>query len=184
MQIVPGEVVFFHGLEGSPQGHKARWLRERWSASVPVFDNREVIALFGRGRVTPDALQAALQGPLRTAYEAITPQTRVVVGSSFGGLLAVLLMQQGVWSGPAVLLAPAVHRTGDMSLPQGVPIVVVHGRHDDIVPASAGQRLAASGGPTTMYWELDDGHALGSIRSSGVLDAALRWVWTAGSDPL
>lgn len=58
------------------------------------------------------ALQAALQFVVETCYEqqrealhAFRPD--VVIGSSFGGAMAQLLLARGQWAGPTLLLAPA-----------------------------------------------------------------------------
>ena len=58
----------------------------------------------------------------------------VLVGSSFGGAVAVELLRRGSWRGPTLLLAQAaVKRDPRARLPEGVPVWLVHGLRDDNV---------------------------------------------------
>ena len=47
-----------------------------------------------------------------TAIDSFKPD--IIVGSSFGGAVCQLLLQQGVWVGPTLLLAPALRRVVDL----------------------------------------------------------------------
>ena len=245
MALQPGDIVFFHGLESGPGGHKATWLRKHHQAVTPAFDNRaaidffrqepsrlqdflrlhghqlekserDVLALRGvaggtklpipevaqelgmsrhrvrdteqralamlRALAGPAAdqptgsVEEVLAGPLATARAAVAHKPALLIGSSFGGLLATRLLLEGMWRGPTLLLAPASRKIlGDRPLPDDTVGVVIHGRHDRVVPVEDGRWLASTGGPDTMFWEVDDDHRLGSILHNGVLDAAIRW---------
>jgi len=134
------KVVFAHGLEGSPQGTKAMYLRERFDAIAPWLGELDL-----PGQV--EALQKALP----------TAGTAVVVGSSLGGLAALGLANRC----PdrihhLVLLAPAVGmerhkdehpdveakrpglfdqagRFSTLSVPPGLPCTIIHGMEDSMV---------------------------------------------------
>ena len=104
-------VQFIHGLEGSPHGSKARALAERFGATTPAMDTGDF-----EGCVETQ----------RAALESIRPD--VLVGSSFGGAVAVALLTRGHWRGPTLLLAQAALRYDpEARLPEGVDVWLVHG---------------------------------------------------------
>jgi pimeloyl-ACP methyl ester carboxylesterase len=133
-------VVFAHGLEGSPQGTKAVFLREELGAVSPWLGE---LSLAGQ----VEALAAAIgdRGPA------------VLVGSSLGGLAALGLAAARPESlVHLVLLAPAVgmarraelrpeveqRRPGlfdesrefsSLAVPAHLPATVVHGLDDDVI---------------------------------------------------
>src|SRR4051812_8846655 len=108
-------VLFLHGLESNPQGSKARYLAQRFETLTPAMDTTNLPACV--------ALQAA-------AVASFQPD--VVVGSSFGGALAVMLLARGDWAGPTLLLAQAaLHLDATLRLPEGVPVLLVHGTRDE-----------------------------------------------------
>lgn len=115
-----GQVTFFHGLESGPHGTKYARLSEDFDVIAPDFEGMMNIR---------DRLEKA---------ERITRQMTdlVVVGSSFGGLLAALLYSRHPERFHGyVLMAPALHRgVADEveRMPQNA--VVIHGVHDDVVP--------------------------------------------------
>ncbi len=161
-------VVFLHGLESGPHGSKYRALAARFSGVVApdcegVFDPDERLR-----RITAALAEV---GPV------------VLVGSSFGGLMACLYASAhpSQVSG-LVLCAPALHarvapwvaRVGP--LPR--PLVVLHGLRDDVVPVQASRdfvasRLAARPGiAAPRLIEVDDGHRLSAHRELMVALAA------------
>ena len=90
----------------------------------------------------------------RTAVKKFRPD--VVVGSSWGGCLAALLVQQGDWDGRVALLAPAGRRIAQAlparskireqllaPLPPRTVGVVVHGNRDTVVPLIDSKLLTA-----------------------------------------
>jgi pimeloyl-ACP methyl ester carboxylesterase len=177
-------MIFLHGLESSPEGSKSVYLRQRHGARVPALDNRAAIASLNRALAqgrrwehgAPDLTQA-MALPLEQARAALEPDTRLVVGSSFGGALLLQLMHEGAWTGPALFLAGAgVKLTPHRRLPEGARAVLIHGRQDDVVPLADARTLAATGGAQVQLWEVGDGHRLQSILTDGTLDAAIRWL--------
>lgn len=152
-------VLFLHGLESGPQGTKARLLAQHFGALTPQMDTRDF----------ETCLAAQAETLRREAPD-------VLVGSSFGGALALALLQRGSWSGPTLLLAPALRACGlSPTLPEGVRVWIVHGRRDELVPLEDSRALAASGthGLVRLV-EVDDGHRLQELAASGRLVALVR----------
>jgi predicted esterase len=100
----------------------------------------------------------------------------VVVGSSFGGAIAVALLARGLWRGPTLLLAQAAQKLGVVDpLPEGVHVTLVHGVHDAIVPIEDSRALSRTGtlGLVALE-EVDDEHRLSSLVASGRLAELVR----------
>jgi hypothetical protein len=148
-------IVFAHGLEGSPQGTKSRRLQQ-----------------LGLPLTVPDLRGVPLRGRVERLEEITQPGGILLVGSSYGGVAAALLAQRhperfiGL-----VLCAPALGRREDpnvapdaLAAPAGLPTVILHGLHDDIVPIELSRAYRDRSGPGVVLHELDDGHPLrGSI---------------------
>jgi pimeloyl-ACP methyl ester carboxylesterase len=147
------QVVFLHGLETGPHGAKFHALQ----ATAPhllapdcegIFDIDERLAIIERELGGKSGL--------------------LLVGSSFGGLAAVLFASRHpeVVSG-CVLCAPAVQHLDLARLAQlPAETVIIHGRQDDVVPLSASEALAARFAGVRLL-VVEDGHRLAS--SLGVL---------------
>jgi hypothetical protein len=152
-------VQFIHGLEGSPQGSKARLLAENFDARTPAMDTQDYEACVA---VQSEALQEF--------------EPDVLVGSSFGGAVAVSLLERGLWRGPTLLLAQAaVHYDAGASLPTGVRVWLVHGLADTLVDPEDSRKLAATGSPELVrLLEVDDDHPLSETTSSGRLVEIVR----------
>jgi predicted esterase len=151
-------VQFIHGLESSPQGVKAQLLARHFTARTPAMDTRDFA-----GSV---AVQAA-------ALREFDPH--VLVGSSYGGAIAVDLLQRGDWRGPTLLLAQAALRRGQPAqLPPGVTVWLVHGTRDAIIDPEDSRVLARTGSSEHVRLiEVDDDHALHTTVEDGRLVA---WV--------
>jgi predicted esterase len=152
-------VQFIHGLEGSPQGNKARLLARHFDTLTPAMDTSDFAACVA---VQSDALASFRPDAL--------------VGSSFGGAVAVELLQRGVWRGPTLLLAQAALRRGARAeLPPQVPIWLVHGLRDELIDIEESRRLAAAGSPEWVeLHEVDDDHPLHETVASGRLVELVR----------
>lgn len=92
-------------------------------------------------------------------------QIDVVVGSSFGGAVALELLRSGAWKGPTVLLCPAHRLVAGRawkpapSLPDDASrVLVVHGRQDETVPLEHSRSLVKD--TAAKLIEVDDGHRL------------------------
>lgn len=217
-------VLYVHGLESGPTGHKARLLAEAgfevsavqmpcgrrhalrdpllvlWALatlSLVVFaawsalpwlvvaalaagaTSFPVVRLFVTRRVFARSLE------VQRRHLAATP-VDVVVGSSFGGAVAVELLRGGQWRGPTVLLCPAhalVSRRSGRPPHSGFErldpdttahVLVVHGTKDETVPLEDSRRLVAR--TTAKLVTVDDDHRLTATATAASLRA---WVQTA-----
>lgn len=179
-------VLFLHGLEGSPTGHKPTWLRGAgYDVTAPALDTRALIAwlstlapedtrddgaLVVPRAVVKDAIDAAC-----AAKDAVAPD--VVVGSSFGGGLAHLLLHEGHWRGPTVLLAPAGKKLfGLHALTAHAPVAILHGRGDDVVPVDDSVALTRDARGDVHLQLVDDDHRLMASVEAGHLGALIHHV--------
>jgi hypothetical protein len=79
------------------------------------------------------------------------PPPLTKIGSSYGGGIAVLALQYGIWSGPTVLLCPAYKKLCDRAHMEATPlaaagcdrpwVAVVHGDADQDVPLEHSRHL-------------------------------------------
>ncbi|MDH3588188.1 MAG: hypothetical protein OEQ74_02165, partial [Gammaproteobacteria bacterium] len=76
----PLKVQFIHGLEGSPYGIKSQQLKQEFDALTPEMDTSDFEACI---RLQSDAI--------------VSFAPDLLVGSSFGGAVALALLQQGLW---------------------------------------------------------------------------------------
>ncbi|MDP6946285.1 MAG: hypothetical protein QF464_19205, partial [Myxococcota bacterium] len=162
------EVIYLHGLESGPGGGKARWLRDHFGGVAVDLDTSAARA----SKAAADArdapwdhrcpdLEAAFTVPMQRARAAITSDTKLVIGSSFGGAVLMNLVHEGSWSGPCLFIASAGTKlTGHSSLPAATRAILLHGRHDDIVPLEDSRRVAAAGDLGVQLWEIGDGHRM------------------------
>ena len=152
-------VQFVHGLESSPQGTKARLFAEHFTARTPAMDTRDFEAC------------VALQSDAAVEF-----RPDILVGSSFGGAVAVAMLQRGLWRDATLLLAQASRQQGlPERLPAGVRVWIVHGVRDELVDVDGSRRLAKSGDPRLVRLiEVDDDHRLSATVESGELASIVR----------
>ena len=103
----------------------------------------------------------------------------VLVGSSFGGAVVVELLRRELWKGPTLLLAQAALRyDGNARLPPGVPVVLVHGTGDQVVPVEDSRVLARTGTEGLVRLiEVDDAHELRDlVQSERLLQLVLQCI--------
>ena len=147
-------VQFAHGLESSPQGNKARLLSQHFLTETPAMNTRDFESCV--------ALHAGT---------AMRFRPDVLVGSSFGGAVAVALLERNLYRGPTLLLAQAaVMYRASVRLPPNVRVLLVHAPEDEVVPFAGSVQLAASGtqGMVELI-ERSDNHALSKLIESGEL---------------
>lgn len=159
-------VQFVHGLEGSPHGRKATLLAEHFGAYTVPMDTKDFGACV--------ELQAARLREFRPD---------VLVGSSFGGAVVVELLRRGDWAGPTLLLAQAArHYDPQARLPDGIPVILVHGVRDEVIDIEDSRQLAATGSPDLVRLvEVDDAHDLKNLCESGRLLELVRETARLGS---
>jgi pimeloyl-ACP methyl ester carboxylesterase len=154
----PGEirrarrVLFAHGLEGSPRGTKARYL-----------------ATLGAPLRVPDMRGLPLAARVEILERVIAAGNVLLVGSSYGGLAAALVAQRHpdllvglVLCAPALCWAePPNLDPATLAAPVGLPVTVLHGLRDEVVPIAASRAYRDRSGPGVRLLEVDDDHALG-----------------------
>ncbi len=120
--------------------------------------------------------EGCVQLQARTLLEFLP---HVLVGSSFGGAVVVELLRRELWKGPTLLLAQAALRyNGKARLPPGVPVILVHGTGDQVVPVQDSRALARTGTEGLVRLiEVDDTHELrGLVQSGRLLELVLQCV--------
>ncbi len=146
-----------------------------------------------RGALQREALRRSWEACIaiqRAAIERHRPD--VLLGSSWGGAVAVALIARGHWRGPTVLLAPAFQVVADRMATSDVardvatlqttaadhPIVVFHDPTDATIPIAHSEALAA-GSAVELHRVAAGGHRLMGILDDGSLIAALDQVAAA-----
>jgi hypothetical protein len=167
----PLKIQFVHGLEGSPQGRKARLFESHFHSCTPWMNTSDF------------ALCVRQQAEVLKDFHP-----DLLVGSSFGGAVVMTLLERGLWSGPTLLLAPAAFwYRANAHLPERVPITIVHGRGDTVINIEDSRKLARTGSRGLVrLLEVDDAHDLAGLVDSGQLVAiareAYQWALTASCE--
>jgi len=139
--------VFIHGLESSSQGTKGVFFRERYPGMI--------IEDFG--------------GPLEERMKKLNLRLEglgdlILVGSSYGGLMATIYAcENEPRVSRLILLAPAlniVDLAPCLSRKVQVPVILFHGRHDDVVPPAPVEAIARRIFARLDYHLVDDDHSL------------------------
>ena len=127
-------VIFSHGQESGPWGTKIRSMSERVKGL-----GCEVDSIDYQGIADPSERVAKL---LRECADISDPL--ILVGSSMGGHVATA-GADALGAAGLFVLAPAYYMEGYEDLtpqPPRMPICIVHGWHDDIVPVENSIRFA------------------------------------------
>lgn len=151
-------IIFIHGLESSGKGFKAQYLQE----------------IFPR-ILTPDFAKFDPEKSLRSLLfermaQLITileeKKNWIIIGSSFGGLMAALYtLQNPEKVERLILLAPSFDfdKLVDKKLnPVDIPVVVYHGNNDNVVPLNKSKERAEQFFNNLEYNVVDDDHYLHS----------------------
>ena len=127
-------VIFSHGQESGPWGTKIRAMAERVRGMGCAADSIDY-----QGIADPtERVQKCVR-----ECAGIDDQL-ILVGSSMGGHVATAAAEQ-VGAAGLFVLAPAYYMEGYEELtpvPPSLPICIVHGWHDDIVPVENSIRFA------------------------------------------
>mmetsp|Transcript_15048 Transcript_15048/g.34269 ORF Transcript_15048/g.34269 Transcript_15048/m.34269 type:complete len:246 (+) Transcript_15048:67-804(+) len=143
-------------------------------APAHVFVGCSLLSVGALVPLTRWRMRRALDRCAETHREALsTFKPDVLVGSSWGGAVALKCLEQGYWSGPTVLLAPACGAAGwwhafwpawSPRLPPAVAgqVIVVHGTLDAVVPVEYSRALAANNELAHYIEEPSGDHRLNS----------------------
>jgi predicted esterase len=146
------KVHFIHGLESSPTSRKALVLAEHFDAETPAMDTSDFESCV--------ALHAERLRERRPD---------VLIGSSFGGAVALALLQRGFWCGPTLLLAQAgIHYGLEPTVPGEATVLLVHATGDDVVAVADSRKVAAVNSSARLL-EIEDDHALSTAVAAGKL---------------
>lgn len=110
-------ILFLHGLEGTPNGSKARFLKA-----------------LGHNVIAPTLPKYDLFSSRKIAQEAINDNDiDLIVGSSRGGAIAAGINEYK--NIPRILIAPAWKAFGiKPNVKKDVPVAILHSYDDDLVP--------------------------------------------------
>lgn len=139
--------VFIHGLESSSQGNKGVYFRQHYPDMI-IEDYP------GTFLERMDKLNTLLKGK----------DNLIVVGSSYGGLMAAVYACENEKSmKKLILLAPALdleefHPYLETTI--SLPVIVYHGSADDVVPVAPVKKIAESVFPNVEYHIIEDDHSL------------------------
>ena len=144
--------IFIHGLQGNAQGTKARFFRSRYPEMlIPDFR--------GDLHQRMNRLEAVLSG-----HGSI-----ICVGSSYGGIMALLFAQKHPqWVRKLVLLAPALAWREFSPRPTkrlSLPVIIYHGLNDEVVPWIPVHRRAHEVLKNLAFHLLADDHCLSNCFS-------------------
>ena len=153
--------VFIHGLEGSSQGTKGVFFRERY----------------------PDMIIEDFQGTLEQRMNKLNSllsekTSLIIVGSSYGGLMAAIYAfnnQESVKK--LILLAPALIFRGFEPYLQkrtDTPVIIYHGQGDDVVPLAPVHEIARRVFENLTFNMVDDDHILSKTFKSTDWDKLLQ----------
>lgn len=139
--------VFIHGLESTSHGTKGEFFRNTF----------------------PDMILEDFTGSLDRRMNKLNRLLEnrtdlVLVGSSYGGLMAAIYACRNPRTvRKLILLAPALDLTDFqpyLNCRMNIPVVLYHGRFDDVVPPDTVQIIARKVFSHLDYHAVDDDHSL------------------------
>jgi hypothetical protein len=162
--------------------------RGRWGSTIAVATAGATWLAARRGSLRRRALRLSYEACIAIQREAIERHAPdVLLGSSWGGAVAIELVARGHWRGPTVLLAPAFHRVARglgwhaiepelahlRALAASRPVIVFHDPDDDTVPFADSVALTR-GSAIRLERVSAGGHRLMGLLEDGSLAATLR----------
>lgn len=139
--------VFIHGLESSNQGTKGAFFKEKFpDMIIPNF---------------PGTLQERME----KLNEILSGKSGIrIVGSSFGGLMAVVFAAEHENRvDKLILLAPALNLMEFSDYHQkkiSLPVWMYHGRDDEVIPLETVEEIAKKIFLNLTFHAMDDDHYL------------------------
>ena len=143
--------IFIHGLESSSQGFKGRYFKENFPDMI-----------------VPDFV-GSLEQRMQKLRDILDKKTEIIiVGSSYGGLMATLYaMEQKDRIKRLILLAPAINYLKDalekLHIKEQVieiPTWIYHGKRDDVIPLQEVMPVAKRVFSELSFNVVDDDHYL------------------------
>jgi pimeloyl-ACP methyl ester carboxylesterase len=149
-------IIFIHGLESSGKGFKARFFQNKipeiLTPSFFQFDSNIPIQ---------EILQKRMD-ELRSFLDQI--EKWIIIGSSFGGLMGALYtLKNSNKIIKLILLAPFLNTPflePSNFEPINVPVIVYHGKNDQIIPFKQSYEIAKNLFVNLKYNLVDDDHFL------------------------
>jgi len=138
-------IIFIHGLESSGSGFKGRLFKKE----IP-------------GIITPD-FKGSLDKRMELLNEILEgTQPWIIIGSSWGGLIATIYAcNHPEKVSLLILLAPVlIHSELDSVKQIDLPVIIYHGKNDDVVPLKASKEGAKRLFSRLEYNEVEDDHML------------------------
>ena len=171
-------LIFCHGLESSPNGHKAIWLKERFGGLTPTLKTQKTRDFFRSqnepkfGSADEQGLRQELHVNARTVASTLCAGTKLLIGSSYGGAVVCEMISLGLWTGPVLLLASAHVQLSTLTRFQSHSLCI-HGSRDETVPPEPVHKFCIQSGPKSEFWLIDDDHRLSTILANGLLESAI-----------
>jgi pimeloyl-ACP methyl ester carboxylesterase len=142
--------VFIHGLDSSSRGTKGCFFRERYP-----------------GIFLEDYSGSLAERMAQLERDLSGKENLILVGSSYGGLMATIFAcRNEARVRRLILLAPALGHA-DFSTyirqPLQIPIILYHGRYDDVVPPGPTRQIAARLFAYLDHHIVEDDHNLHQI---------------------
>ena len=161
----------------------------KWPAATATMLVAIIYTAVRGRRLFAAAISRSFEACAQIAREALTKaEPDVVVGSSWGGAIAADLVRSEAWSGPTVLLAPAIAKANRWmmtSAPQALAseqrlrarsdlarIVVFHDPTDDVVPFADSEALVR-GSRMSLRSVDGGGHRLMALMQRGEVSQAI-----------
>lgn len=174
-------ILFLHGLESGPKGKKSQYLQRHFPGTIVPDLDMSLWRPDKSNSVTRSALyvlygqpflifsnwrlfvnRAVHQSLLNCARSALTTieinKVQLLFGSSWGAAVAISLVEQGLWTGHTILLAPAIKKVIGAGLDENdindvfpkwcanfisvvdsncrSKMLVLHGEKDETIPLS------------------------------------------------
>ncbi len=158
-----------------------------WFALCAILMSRLWVKLRAKD-MTAQAMGKSFDACVAIQADAVrSAKPDIVVGSSWGGAVAVKLLTDGIWHGPTILLAPAAGSVSRRTMRndfeatlqklnekcQDIPVVIFHDPTDDVVPFTDSELMATEtkielksvdAGGHRLLGLLDDGRLADEIR--------------------
>jgi len=144
------------------------------------------------GGALADSFEACVEVQRAALRDAGPSSFDVLIGSSWGGAVAAYLVAEGTWTGPAVMLCPAlrelwrhgaemdiIERLAALPAEHKARCLLVHGDADETIPISDSVTLSNETGIDLVVVERGN-HGMGSVAGDGRLLSFAERVMGAG----